>query len=122
MANFSLKDAKYADIIRVKIRDDYYHYGIFENENSVYEFGSAKDAFKTDSKDISVINVTIKEFLDGKFLEVREYSLKEKFKKNKPDIIIKKAKERLGEKGYNIISNNCLHFVNECVFNKKDIN
>ena len=43
---------------------------------------------------------------------------KEKFKKNKPDIIIKKAKERLGEKGYNIISNNCLHFVNECVFNK----
>lgn len=118
MANFSLREPKYGDIIRVKIKDDIYHYGIYENDNSVIQFGSAKDAFKTDSSDVCVETTTIKDFLNGKFLEVREYSFIEKIKKNKPDLVIKKAKERLGEKGYNLISNNCLHFVNECVFNK----
>lgn len=118
MASFSLREPKYGDIIRVKIRDDIYHYGIYENDNSIIQFGSANDAFKTDSSNVKVEITTIKEFLNGKFLEVREYSFIEKIKKNKPDLVIKKAKERLGEKGYNLISNNCLHFVNVCVFNK----
>ena len=80
MANFSLREPKYGDIIRVKIKDDIYHYGIYENDNSVIQFGSAKDAFKTDSSDVCVETTTIKDFLNGKFLEVREYSFIEKLK------------------------------------------
>jgi len=118
MANFSLREPKYGDIIRVKIKDDIYHYGIYESDMSIIQFGTATDAFKRDSKDVKVLTSNIKEFLNGKFLEVREYSFIEKIKKNKPDVIIKKAKDRIGEDGYDLINNNCLHFVNECVFNK----
>ncbi len=118
MANFSLREPKYGDIIRVKIRDDIYHYGIYENDNSIIQFGSAADAFKSDAKNVKVEITTIKDFLGGKFLEVREYSFMEKIKKNKPELVVSKAKGRLGETGYNLIENNCLHFVNECVFNK----
>lgn len=118
MANFSLKEPKYGDIIRVKIKDDIYHYGIYESDMVVIQFGLASDAFKRDAKEIKVLTTSIKEFLNGKFLEVREYSFFEKIKKNKPNIVIEKAKSRIGEEGYDLINNNCLHFVNECVFNK----
>ena len=118
MANFSLKEPKYGDIIRVKIRDDIYHYGIYVSDMEVIQFGTASDAFKKNSKDIKVLTTTIKEFLNGKFLEVREYSFMERIKKNKPNVIINKAKSRIGEEGYDLLNNNCLHFVNECVFNK----
>ena len=118
MANFSLREPKYGDIIRVKIKDDIYHYGIYVTDDTIIQFGNASDAFLTDSSNVCINKCTIKEFLNGKFLEVREYSLIEKIKKNKPDTVVKKAESRLGEKGYNLISNNCLHFVNECVFNK----
>ena len=29
------------------------------------------------------------------------------------------ARQRIGESGYNILHNNCEHFVNECVFGEK---
>lgn len=121
MEKYSLKEPKLGDIIRVKIKDDIYHYGIYENDSSVIEFGSSSDAFKQDTSAVSIQVTTIDKFLNGKFLEVREYSLKEKLTKNKPNKVIEKAKARIGEKGYNLLNNNCLHFVNECTFNKKEI-
>ena len=35
MANFSLREPKYGDIIRVKIKDDIYHYGIYVSDDEI---------------------------------------------------------------------------------------
>ncbi len=118
MANFSLREPKYGDIIRVKIKDDIYHYGIYVSDDEIIQFGYAKDAFLSDASNVCVNKCNIKDFLNGKFLEVRDYTILEKIKKNNPKKVISIASSRLGEKGYNLINNNCLHFVNECVFNK----
>ena len=71
-------------------------------------------------EEVKVLSTSINEFLNGKFLEVREYSLKEKLSKNNKDKIIKLARSRIGEAKYDILNNNCEHFVNECVFNKHE--
>ena len=115
---FCLKNPSSADIIRIKVKNDIYHYGIYISDDEVIAYGKASDIFKASKEDVKVISTNIKEFLDGHFLEVVDYSFTEKIKKNKPDKVIKLARERLGEAKYDILNNNCEHFVNECVFNK----
>ena len=60
----------------------------------------------------------MEDFLGGKMALVRVFSLSEKFKKNSRKKSVKLALERVGEKKYDPLNNNCEHFVNECVFNK----
>jgi hypothetical protein len=119
MAKWSLKCPKEGDIIRVSIGNNIHHYGIYVSDSCIIQYGKASDIFQ-DSSEVSVFVGTIKEFVGNKYIEVREYSLIEKLKKNSKEKIIKKAKERIGEKKYNILNNNCEHFVNECVFNKHE--
>ena len=109
---------KPADIIRIKVKNDIYHYGIYISDDEVIQYGLASDIFKTNKEDVKVISTSINDFKCNSFVEVRIYSFIEKLKKNKTDIIIKKAKDRLNETKYDLINNNCEHFVNECVFNK----
>ena len=52
----------------------------------------------------------------GKQLEVRDYSLRERLKKYPRKRVVENAVRRLGETGYDIIYNNCEHFVNKCAF------
>ena len=110
MAKWSLRCPIEGDIIRVSIGNNMHHYGIYVSDSCIIQYGKASDIFQ-DSSEVSVLVGTIKEFVGNKYIEVRENS-KEK--------IIKKAKERIGEKKYNILNNNCEHFVNECVFNKHE--
>ena len=119
MIKWSLRDPKEGDIIRVSIGKDMHHYGIYVSDNEIIQYGSGQDIFMP--KDTIKVNTcTIEEFLNGKFLEVREYSLKEKIIKNNPKKVIALAKEKIGEAKYDILNNNCEHFVNECVFNKHE--
>ena len=115
---FCLKNPSSADIIRIKVKNDIYHYGIYISDDEVIGFVLASDILKTNKEDVKVVSTDIKTFLDGHFLEVMELSFIEKMKKNKPDKIIKLARQRIGEGNYDILENNCEHFVNECVFNK----
>ena len=72
-----------------------------------------------DHSEIEVIKSPIEDFLNGGFLEVRVFSkkeLKEKFPNKK---IVEIALSKIGEKGYNLLYNNCEHFANFCVFGKK---
>lgn len=119
MAKWSLRCPIEGDIIRVSIGNNMHHYGIYVSDSCIIQYGKASDIFQ-DSSEVSVFVGTIKEFVGNKYIEVREYSLLEKLKKNSKEKIIKKAKERIGEKKYNILNNNCEHFVNECVFNKHE--
>ena len=117
-SKWSFDEPKFGDIIRVEIKNSIYHYGIYVSDDEVIQYGLASDAFNTVSENVMVLSSTIKEFLNGKFLEKRNYTLHEKITKNKPNEVVLKAKARLGEKKYNLLTNNCEHFVNECVFNK----
>lgn len=119
MASFSLRNPNPGDIIRIDIGSDMHHYGIYVSDMEVIQYGRSTDIFNPKG-DVSIIATTIEEFLNNKFLEVREYTFIEKIKKNKPAKVIELARKRLGETKYNILENNCEHFVNECVFNKHE--
>ena len=49
-----------------------------------------------------------------------ELDKKELKKRRPPKETVEYARSRLGEKGYNILYNNCEHFANQCVLNEKN--
>ena len=105
---------EYSDQIRVN-RGMYYHYGIYENDDTVYQFASPKGS--EISEETATINIiSLKDFLKGGTLEVRDYTEEELKRRKKPEEIIQYAKDHLGEKGYNLINNNCEHFANRATF------
>ena len=108
--------------VRVKI-NNYYHHGIYVGEGNVVQFGMPFDALKFEASDVSQIKVILsplKDFTMGNnFIEVYCYSKSEARQKQKESDIIKTAMSHLGDSGYNILTNNCEHFANYCVFLKK---
>ena len=107
------KEPVYGDQIRVN-RGLYYHHGVYESDDRVYQFASTNGELDPETAEVCITTLT--SFLKGGELEVREYTDDEKKRLRAKDEIIKYAKEHLGEKGYNIISNNCEHFSNRCAF------
>ena len=118
MEKYVTKEPKIGDILKVEIKNNIFHYGIYLGDDLVIQYGLAKDFLNTKKEDVEVLISSMDEFLNGKMALVRLYSFTEKLKKNKVNKIISLAKARLGEKKYDPINNNCEHFVNECVFNK----
>ena len=104
--------------IRVQIQS-IYHHGIYIGNDEVVQFGLPIDMIRP-KEEVKVLKSSIEEFLQGGFLEVRVYDRKEKKIKNDNQKIIEIAKSKLGEDGYDIVHNNCEHFANFCVFNKKE--
>lgn len=113
---WKIKNPCNGDHIRVN-RGFYYHHGIYASDECVYQFASPEGS--EISPETAVVGITtLDKFLKGGIVEVREYSDDELKEKRNPEEIIKYAKEHLGEMGYNLISNNCEHFANRCVFGK----
>ena len=110
------------DQIRVN-RGLYYHHGIYENDETIYQFASPQGS-EVSPETAIVCTTTLDNFLKGGELEVREYSEEELNKKKSSEEIIEFAKSKLGSNlgGYNIISNNCEHFSNLCAFGKAKSN
>ncbi len=104
--------------IRVQV-NGIYHHGIYINDEEIVQFGLPFDILKP-KEEVRVIKSDINDFLQGGFLEVKIYDKKEKKLKNKDEDIIKIAISKLGEGGYDIVHNNCEHFANYCIFNKKE--
>lgn len=105
---------KKAEIIRTKVTF-YYHYGIFIDENEVIQFGLPNDPGKP-SEQIKVLSTDVYTFLCGGNIEVGRPNKEEKMRMFSQEEIIKTARNRIGEGGYDILHNNCEHFVNRCVF------
>ena len=112
-----LKGFKPGRIVRTKINNTFFHYGLIIEDEKVIQYGRGKDSIEKPASDVEVLITTLDEFNNG-FIEVSKYSLKEKLKKNSVKKSIALAKSRLGERKYDFLKNNCEHFVNECVFNK----
>lgn len=105
---------KKAEIIRTKVTF-YYHYGIFIDENEVIQFGLPNDPGKP-SEQIKILSTDVYTFLCGGNIEVGRPNKEEKMRMFSQEEIIKTARNRIGEGGYDILHNNCEHFVNSCVF------
>lgn len=109
---------KYGDIVRVKVKF-YYHYGIFVDESQIVQFGYPDNTGIAPEK-IAVLVTNINEFLMGGFLETAKLNKAETAKRKSPQQTVEYALSRVGTTGYNILHNNCEHFVNECVFGEAD--
>lgn len=116
MEEWELKEPVKGDILRIKYMN-FYHFGIYLGDNKVIEFGRPNEL--SNPEDIRVHIIELKDFPIKEIYQTRKFSFSEKLKKNSPKKICSIAMSHLGEGNYNILYNNCEHFVNLCVFNKK---
>ncbi len=112
-----VRELKPGDHIRVK-HMSFYHHGLYEGDGMVIHFAGPTTEQLVDPAQVTVRRDTLEHFSSGRNIEVRKYTLKEKLTRRAPGKAIQAARDALGEKGYDIIYNNCEHFVNRCVFGK----
>lgn len=108
------KTPVFGDVIRTKVRF-YHHYGIFVSEEEVIQFGLPDDPLRA-AQDIRVLCTDIRTFSQGAEVETGVPEASERKQLRKAEEIVSIARQRLGEGGYDILHNNCEHFVNDCVF------
>lgn len=117
---WAYKDCRSGDIIRVRL-GSIYHYGIFVSSDEVIAFGLPPTAENLgDPESIKVLATDIDVFACGRQIEVAELSLRERLSRRSPEKAVALARSRIGEGGYNLIHNNCEHFVNEVVFDRSE--
>lgn len=115
---WTLSQPKAGDIIRTKVRF-YYHYGIYISDCEIVQFGLPDDPMKP-AKQIAVLTSDMDAFLNGGELETAKPDRQEMKKMRTAEEIVKIARSRIGEGGYDILHNNCEHFVNDCVFGERN--
>lgn len=102
------------DLVRTKVRF-YHHYGIFVSPERVIQFGLPDDPMRP-AGDVRVLATDVYTFLQGGELEVAKPDREERKEMRSPKAIVAMAESRIGEGGYDILHNNCEHFMNECAF------
>ncbi len=103
-------------MIRVRL-GSVYHYGIFVSEDEVIAFGLPPvPEYQNHPHRFVVCAVDVDVFSCGVLPDVADYDLRERRQKFSDRQIVANARARLGETGYNLLHNNCEHFVNRCVF------
>ncbi len=105
------------DMIRVQI-GAIYHYGIFADETEIVQFGLPPVQLRSDSEQ-RVCVTDMEGFSGGKIVEVGCPDRRERKQRFSAEKTLALARARIGEGGYNLIHNNCEHFVYECVFGIK---
>ena len=108
------KTPVYGDLVRTRVRF-YYHYGIYVDEEQVIQFG-LPDNRDIPGDQIRVLSTDVRTFLAGGTVETGTPDREERRNMRTPDEIVRRAQSRLGETGYNILHNNCEHFVYDCAF------
>ena len=111
------KTPERGDMIRVKMAF-YHHYGIFVSPERVIQFGLPEDVTRP-AEEVRVLVTDVYRFLNGGSIEVGCPDRLERRQMRSADEIVAAAESRIGEDGYNILENNCEHFVNECAFGQK---
>ena len=105
------------DHIRV-CRGLYSHHGIYISDIEVIHFTGREDDSILDWSKPEVISSDLEYFLKGDTLEVKEYTEDELQDLYPVDCIVEYARACLGDKGYNLIFNNCEHFANTCTLGR----
>ncbi|MBE5754437.1 MAG: 4'-phosphopantetheinyl transferase superfamily protein [Clostridiales bacterium] len=106
------------DMVRVKV-NELYHYGIYVSSKEIIQFGLSPILRTTNNdNEIEVCFSDEKTFLCGGTFEVGIFD-KSNEKKRTCAEIIDYARSKIGQKGYNILYNNCEHFAYDCVTGQK---
>lgn len=105
------------DHIRVKYQS-FYHHGLYEGDGMVIHFAGPDMQALMDPEQVIVRRDSLDAFSMDRHIEVRCYSLKEKLQKRSAEKILSAARESLGQRDYDILYNNCEHFVNRCIFGR----
>lgn len=105
---------KYGDHIKVKI-DSFYHHGVYLNDDQVIHYCS-DEPFSILSKNLVINSTTLKFFAQGQNVDVVEYLSNDRFL---PFESVRLAEEKIGEKDYDLLYNNCEHFVSSCLTGKR---
>lgn len=107
------------DHIRVqRMNGVYAHHGIYVSDEEVIHFTGKDDDSILDWSKPEVIQTDLAYFLKGGTLEVKEYTDEEFADLYSPEQIVTYARACLGDKGYNLIFNNCEHFANVCTLGR----
>lgn len=112
------KVPRYGDIVRTKVKF-YYHYGIYVDDSKVIQFG-LPDGPGRPAEEVRVLATDVYTFLQGGELEVGVPDREERRKKRSPEETVAIAESRIGNGGYDVLHNNCEHFVNECAFGERN--
>ena len=112
--NFSFDELQVGSILFV---DNYFvglntyqHYGVYIGNKKVIHFAPLEGK-EISAKNGVIHETTLDKFLNGRALQV-ETNIERKFSENE---IVQRARSRLGEKGYDLLTNNCEHFARWCV-------
>lgn len=118
--NWWQSECKYGDMIRVSF-GNFYHYGIFVSDDEVIQFGlpPAEGLLNRKFDEIAVCVTDIDTFSMGKAVEVASLERGDKKKRLSPSKTVSRAQSRIGERGYDILHNNCEHFARYCYFGEK---
>lgn len=113
-------ECKYGDMIRISF-GNFYHYGIFVSEDEIIQFGLPpfEGLLNRKNEDIEVCVSDIDTFSRGRIVEVASIEKSKKEKRLSPKKTVKRARACLGEKGYDILHNNCEHFARYCYLGEK---
>lgn len=84
----------------LNIKGIYEHHGIDCGDGSVIHYRKS---------DETIARTAIATFTDGRKVYVKDYPTS-----FIPDVVVRRAESRLGERGYNLIFNNCEHFATWC--------
>ena len=91
----------------VTLRTGYTHHGIYVGDGKVVHYTGLSRGWKFGP----VEEVSLAEFSGGRPMRVRCY-VEPQFD---PDNVVARARSRLGENRYRVLSNNCEHFCEWCV-------
>lgn len=113
------KPPQKGDHIRVQRMNGLYaHHGVYVSDSEVIHFTGTDDDSILDWDKPEVISTDLATFLKGGILEVKEYTDEEFADLYSPEQIVVYARACLGDKGYNLIFNNCEHFANVCTLGR----
>ena len=113
------KTPQKGDHLRVQRMNGLYaHHGIYVSDEEVIHFTGKDDDSILDWSKPEVIQTDLAYFLKGGTLEVKEYTDEEFADLYSPEQIVTYARACLGDKGYNLIFNNCEHFANVCTLGR----
>lgn len=109
---------KRGDHIRVQRSGIYAHHGIYVSDDEVIHFTGTDDDSILDWSKCEVIRTDLLRFLRGGTVEVKIYNDEELNDLYPVEHIVTYARSCLGDKGYNLVFNNCEHFANVCTLGR----
>ena len=99
-------------------RGGYTHHGVYISDDEVIHFTGTEDDSILDWSKNEVIKTDLNYFLRGGNVQVKEYTEDELNDLYPMDHIAAYARACLGDRGYNLIFNNCEHFANICTLGR----